>query len=148
MQDRVTGLELGADDYLCKPFHPRELIIRISKLLRKDGDDIPVVQEPVRFNNFLFNESAHCFLDKNGNDISLTPGEFIIMTNLLEGRGRILSREQLVSAAFQRSEYPSDRTIDVLVSRLRAKFPVNGGEPEIIETVKGFGYRINKAAIK
>ncbi len=147
MLDRLTGLESGADDYICKPYHPRELMIRINKLLNNETDCKSEASLIIEISNYCFDKDAHRFYDKEGNDINLTAGEYLIVTRLIEAEGRILSRSQLLDAAFQRVEYPSDRTIDVLVSRLRKKFPVKPNEPEIIDTVKGFGYRLNKAVL-
>ncbi len=148
IEDRVIGLETGADDYICKPYHPRELIIRVYKLLNSETESGADAPDKIMLNDYLFDEEAHCFLDKGRNCIKLTPGEYTIMTSLLKNNGRILSRSQLIDTAFSRIEYPTDRSIDVLISRLRKKFPLATGEPEIIETVKGFGYRINRNVLK
>ncbi len=148
MLDRLTGLESGADDYICKPYHPRELMIRINKLLNNASDGKSEASRIIKISNYCFDKEAHRFYDNGGNDIELTTGEYFVITSLIEAEGRILSRSQLLTTAFQRIEYPADRTIDVLVSRLRKKIPTKPEEPEIIETVKGFGYRLNKAVLK
>ena len=148
VMDRLTGLELGADDYICKPYHPRELVIRINKLLQTGAVRRETLNSPVRLGPYTFDRTLHRFLDHQNREISLTPGEYLIITSLIDGAGMVLSRSQLLNTAFQRIEYPSDRTIDVLVSRLRKKFPVEQGEKEIIETVKGFGYRLNPGVLQ
>ena len=147
IDDRLLGMELGADDYICKPYHPRELIIRINRLMHYKNVDC-CGSLTIQFADFCFNEKDHAFYDARGDEIKLTAGEYHIMTDLLKSEGRTISRDQLISSAFQRNEYPVDRSVDVLVSRLRKKFDRKEGEPEIIQTVKGFGYRINKAVIK
>ncbi|MBF9018273.1 MULTISPECIES: response regulator transcription factor [unclassified Oceanispirochaeta] len=147
MMDRLAGLELGADDYICKPYHPRELLIRIKNLLIIKNKTTSTTTAEMRINDFYFNKEFQSFYDKNRNEIKLTSGEYHIITNLIEAKGRLLSRSQLLENAFNRIEYPTDRTIDVLISRLRKKFASKLGDPEIIETVKGFGYRINKDLI-
>jgi len=148
LTDRVTGLELGADDYICKPYHPRELVIRIRNLLAYKREERRTSSQAIWINDFSFNEALCCFFDKGGKEIKLTAGEYTIMAALLAGRGRILSRDQLLDVAFHRKAYPADRTIDVLISRLRKKFPLQPEDPEIIETVKEFGYRVNTAALR
>ncbi|MDC7126735.1 MAG: response regulator transcription factor [Spirochaetales bacterium] len=143
ISDRVTGLELGADDYICKPYHPKELLLRINKIFDRE-EHSGILQSSVRkTDRFSFNEELHCFYDRNGTEVKLTAGEYLVMISLVKGQGRVLSRSQLLDNAFHRIEYPYDRTIDVIISRLRKKFRSSSDDSDVIETVKGFGYRIN-----
>ncbi|MGQ4277575.1 response regulator transcription factor [Pseudidiomarina sp. E22-M8] len=135
--DRVAGLELGADDYLPKPFYPKELIARIKALLRRTPAT-SVRQEATEFAGFLVdpvNNKATC----DGIELEVTPTEFDILRTLLRGAGEVISKDQLSIAALGRSLAPFDRSLDVHISNIRKKLP---GNPERIQTVRGRGYRI------
>lgn len=142
--DRITGLEIGADDYLGKPFNPRELLARIQAVLRRR----PVVESPgapgseqeiITFGDFVFDLGARS-LQKNGQDISLTTGEFAMLKALVRHPRQPLSRDKLAQLARGREFEPFDRSLDVQVSRLRKMIETDPSHPRIIQTVWGVGY--------
>ncbi|MBD8050946.1 osmolarity response regulator transcription factor OmpR [Limnohabitans radicicola] len=142
--DRITGLEIGADDYLGKPFNPRELLARIQAVLRRR----PVVESPgapsaeqevITFGDFVFDLGARS-LQKNGQDIALTSGEFAMLKALARHPRQALSRDKLAQLARGREFEPFDRSLDVQVSRLRKMIEVDAAHPRIIQTVWGVGY--------
>ena len=142
--DRITGLEIGADDYLGKPFNPRELLARIQAVLRRR----PAVESPgapgseqeiITFGDFVFDLGARS-LQKNGQDISLTTGEFAMLNALARHPRQPLSRDKLAQLARGREFEPFDRSLDVQVSRLRKMIETDPSHPRIIQTVWGVGY--------
>ena len=142
--DRITGLELGADDYLAKPFNPRELLARIHAVLRRR----PVQEAPgapsndhevITFGDFVFDLGARS-LKKNGQDIALTTGEFAMLKVLARHPRQPLSRDKLAQLARGREFEPFDRSLDVQVSRLRKLIEADPASPKIIQTVWGVGY--------
>ena len=143
--DRIIGLEIGADDYLGKPFHPRELTARVRALLRRfekssarEGD-VPVV----RACGFTVNASTRRATAPDDKPLSLSGAEFDLLYCLAEARGRVLSRDFLLDRIHGRTQHPFDRSIDVLVSRLRKKIdPVSGSRDTVIESVRGEGYAL------
>jgi two-component system phosphate regulon response regulator OmpR len=138
--DRVLGLEMGADDYLGKPFLPRELVARIAALLRRmaparsTNSDETVVVGP-----FLINFSAMS-VSRNGTVLPLSSREFALMAALARSAGRPLSRAQLIDRALGRDAEVTDRAIDVQVARLRRAIGDDAAEPRFIRTVWGVGY--------
>jgi two-component system phosphate regulon response regulator OmpR len=142
--DRITGLEIGADDYLTKPFNPRELLARIHAVLRRR----PVVEPPgapsqdseiIHFGQFTFDLGARG-LKKNDEDIPLTTGEFAMLKVLARHPRQPLSRDKLAQLARGREFEPFDRSLDVQVSRLRKLIETDPAKPRIIQTVWGVGY--------
>ena len=136
--DRVRGLELGADDYLTKPFSPRELVLRVAAVLRRS-------QSPAVAGATRLLRGGGIVVDLNaltvtiaGEPADLTPTEYRLLVTLLERRGRVQSREQLLRAAWDVQAKIETRTVDMHVQRLRAKL---GAAGDHIETVRGFGYR-------
>jgi len=136
--DRVKGLELGADDYVTKPFSPRELILRVGAVLRR-------AQSPAVAGSGRTLRGGPITIDLNalrvvveGETIDLTPTEFRLLVTLLERRGRVQSRQQLLEDAWDIHARIETRTVDMHVQRLRTKLGSGGG---LIETVRGFGYR-------
>lgn len=142
--DRIVGLEMGADDYVSKPFNPRELLARIRAVLRRAGESALRADEPV-YRTYLFRgwrlETARRrLLDPNGAEVALTGGEYELLVALLERPNRVLSRDQLLDLLRGRQASPFDRTIDVAISRLRRKLEADTRNPELIKTVRGGGY--------
>ncbi len=138
--DRVIGLEMGADDYLAKPFHPHELAARIKAVLRRTRE-FPVRSGAVlRFRGWRLDPVARSLQDSDGVDIALSGGEFDLLTAFAEHPQQVMSREQLLDISRNREAAPFDRSIDVQVGRLRRKIEADHKKPEIIKTVRGGGY--------
>jgi DNA-binding response OmpR family regulator len=135
--DRIVGLELGADDYLAKPFNPRELLARIRALLRRAAGPVP--GRRLRVRGLEIDLDAREVL-AGGRRVSLTGYEFDLLALLARAAGRVLSREQILDALKGRDYESFDRSIDVHVSKLRAKLERNPREPRYIKTVRGVGY--------
>ena len=142
--DRINGLEIGADDYLGKPFNPRELLARIHAVLRRRPQaEIPGApandKEVITFSEFTLDLGMRS-LSKNGQDIPLTTGEFAMLKALVRHPRQALSRDKLAQLARGREFEPFDRSLDVQVSRLRKMIEVDPASPKIIQTVWGVGY--------
>jgi two-component system, OmpR family, response regulator len=152
--DRILGLELGGDDYLTKPFSPRELSARVAAVLRRSAvppvpplpplaAELPVKPEPVpalRHGGVVLDRARHqCWV--GARELVLTVTEFELLRALLEAPGRVFSRGQLVEHAYGAGHYISDRTVDSHIRRLRQKL---GAEAEQVETVYGVGYRLRE----
>jgi two-component system phosphate regulon response regulator OmpR len=141
--DRIVGLEVGADDYLAKPFNPRELLARIRALLRRSdnshetADSIP--PSNFRFGDFLLDIVTHD-LHRNGINIPLTAGEFNLLRIFAEHPNRVLSRDSIMDMLKGYERSPFDRSIDVRVTRLRRKIESDPNNPLFIRTVWGEGY--------
>lgn len=142
--DRVMGLELGADDYLTKPFSPRELLARIRSVLRRTrstlSDPGPRDIRAYRFGEFELNLRTRRLAQRNGTPIPLTNGEFNLLAALLSAPERILSRDQLLEASRVYDNEVYDRAIDIQVLRLRRKIEPDPSHPRFIVTERGAGY--------
>src|SRR5579871_1413983 len=142
--DRIVGLELGADDYLPKPFNPRELVARIRAILRRtDPDDLANTQAPppeILHVGDVELDPATRSVRQSGRPVELTSVEFSLLEALLREAGRVVTREQLVSGVLSRKFSPFDRSIDMHVSKVRKKLGDMNGEEEHIKTVRGVGY--------
>ena len=146
--DKVLGLELGADDYMTKPFSPREVIARVNAVLRR-FTPVPVIEEvemtevsyeygdlkvfPNRFEAFLGDES-----------LEFTPKEFELLVYLLENKNRVLTRDQLLSAVWNYDFVGDTRIVDVHISHLREKIEENSRKPVFIKTIRGLGYKFEE----
>lgn len=151
--DKVVGLEIGADDYVTKPFDLRELLARIKAVLRRivpteppqPPAPVPVAAPAVertrlRFAGWELDTAARRLVAEGGSEVVLTSGEFDLLHVLARHAGRVLSRDYLLEQTRGREAAPFDRTIDVLVGRLRKKLDDSAGEPQIIKSVRGAGY--------
>jgi len=142
--DRVIGLEMGADDYLAKPFGSRELIARIKAVLRRSHMEPSVQRQSkpkrFRFDRWLLNTEARELLRDDGVAIPLSTGEYDLLLALIERPQRMLSRDQLLDLARGRSASALDRSIDTQISRLRRKIERDPSDPKLIQTVWGGGY--------
>ncbi|WP_295317699.1 response regulator [Roseobacter sp.] len=153
--DRVVGLEVGADDYITKPFHVREVIARIRSVLRRSaataaatspdpsrdpGDDAAATGTYFTFDGMVANIDRFELTDRKGEDCDLTSGDFRLLSVFLERPGRVLSRDQLMDLTGGLEWSPLDRTIDNQVARLRKKIERDPSKPRLIRTVRGIGY--------
>ena len=141
--DRIIGLEIGADDYLGKPFNPRELIARIKAVLRRHGEAAPQTAEEktYRFAGFTADPQTRRVIDPEGSDVVLTGAEFDLLKTFLDRPGRVLSRDQLLDLTRGRMGDVFDRSIDVLISRLRRKLGDRAASP-LFKTVRNGGYQL------
>lgn len=142
--DRIVGLEIGADDYLSKPFNPRELLARIKAVLRRaeapDRHAGVLAGKRVRFAHLILDTDRQVLVDEDGQEIPLTTADFRLLTVLLERARMVLSRDQLLDLTAGRAAGPLDRTIDNQISRLRRKIEPDPLRPGIITTVRNGGY--------
>ena len=143
--DRIVGLETGADDYVCKPFEPLELLSRIRSVLRRAslaaaGEHDLREPSRIRFSGWTLDLTARHLLDPHGVVISLSGAEFRLLKLFLDRPNRILSRDQIMDFMHGRESGPFDRSIDLQVSRLRQKVEANSKTPTILKTVRNEGY--------
>ena len=139
--DRIVGLEIGADDYVTKPFSKRELLARIRSVLRRGGrTELNPPKTVFRFNQYVIDINARRISDQSGRDIALTGAEFDLLACFVKSPQRVLSRDQLLDAVHGRNADPFDRSIDTLVSRLRKKIEVASDQDRLIATIRNHGY--------
>ena len=135
--DRIRGLELGADDYLTKPFSPQELVLRVGAILRRVSANA-AGSDQLRIGPIVIDRSAHR-VTVEGHEVELTPTEFKLLLTLAERRGRVQARALLLETVWEAAPDIQTRTVDMHVQRLRTKLHPAG---DLIETVRGFGYRL------
>jgi two-component system phosphate regulon response regulator OmpR len=142
--DRVVGLELGADDYLAKPFDPRELRARLKSVLRRTGGAArPAKAAPdrrVKVGTCTLDLDTHQLLDAKGEALPLTSMEFDLLRVFAERPNQVLSRDQLLTHTRNREWEPFDRSIDIRIARLRKKIEADPEKPRVIKTIRGAGY--------
>ncbi|WP_406678639.1 response regulator [Neomoorella carbonis] len=138
--DRVLGLELGADDYLTKPFSPRELVARVRAILRRAAENQRQPDEILTIGDVVINPASHVVTVK-GKPVDLTLKEYQLLHLLAENRGRVFSREALLERLWEGEYYGDTRTIDVHIRHLREKIEENPSNPQYIITVRGVGYK-------
>jgi DNA-binding response OmpR family regulator len=143
--DRVMGLELGADDYLTKPFSPRELLARIRTILRRRRAEVrqgkPEGIRAYRFDGWELNLNTRRLMDRDGRQVPLSNGEFSLLVVMLGAPQRILSRDQLLDLSRLHNDEVYNRSIDVQILRLRRKIEKDAGKPRYITTERGAGYQ-------
>ncbi len=142
--DRIIGLEMGADDYLPKPFHLRELLARVKSVLRRASsraeERLAGARSRARFAGWDLDLSSRELRSPSGKEVRLTTGEFDLLAAFVSNANQVLSRDRLLDLARNREAGPFDRTIDVQVGRLRRKLEENPEKPTLIKTVRGSGY--------
>lgn len=143
--ERVFGLELGADDYVTKPFEPRELVARIRAVLRRARPGRVLPETPpesgcLRFSGWRLDPRKRVLWNAEGSEVELTPGEFDLLLQFVQNPRQVLDRERLLDRSRGREGAPFDRAIDVQVSRLRRKLEDTHPSPTLIQTVRGAGY--------
>jgi two-component system, OmpR family, response regulator len=142
--DRIIGLEMGADDYLSKPFHLRELLARVRSVLRRGasrgGDKSGAPRSRVRFAGWTLDLASRELMSPSGEDVRLTTGEFELLAAFVNHANQVLSRDRLLDLSRHREAGPFDRTIDVQVGRLRRKLEDDPKNPTLIKTVRAGGY--------
>ena len=142
--DRIIGLELGADDYVPKPFNPRELLARIRAVLRRAGDPTDrrgdATSRNLQFGGWTLEPARRRLLNPEGVEVALTGGEYDLLLALVERANRVLTRDMLLDLLRGRQAGPFDRAIDVAISRLRRKLEDDGRNAQLIKTVRGGGY--------
>lgn len=146
LADRVVGLEIGADDYVTKPFEPREVLARVRSVLRR-GNRPTAVAAPVTeahatlgFNGWTMDTAAQTLCDPEGQLVTITSGEFKLLETLVSRANRVLSREQLLDYCYGNNSPAFDRSIDVCIGRLRKKLKDDPKNPGLIRTVRNGGY--------
>ena len=143
--DRVVGLEVGADDYLAKPFDPRELRARLKSVLRRTGGAAAkppkeAAGKRIKVGTCTLNLDTHQLLDAKGEELPLTSMEFDLLRVFAERPNQVLSRDQLLTHTRNREWEPFDRSIDIRIARLRKKVEVDPEKPRVIKTIRGAGY--------
>lgn len=142
--DRIVGLECGADDYVIKPLNPRELVSRAKNLLRRvrhaQQRNPPQAKQLRHFSDWTLDLDRRRLVDRGGGETPLTHGEFQLLSVFMRNAGHTLSRDQLMDQIRNREWLPNDRSIDVLVGRLRRKLHDDPADPQLIITIHGAGY--------
>ena len=145
--DRIVGLELGADDYVTKPYNPRELVVRVRNLINRlkatsnrQRRSTHSGRKYIKFSGWTLNTGRRILIDQRNQKVQLTEGEYKLLTALINRSGEVLSRDMLMNSMEGRDWFPNDRTIDVLIARLRKKLGDNREQPSFINTAHGAGY--------
>ena len=139
--DRIVGLEVGADDYIAKPFHLREVLARVKSVLRRRRQMPPAATgEVIRFEGWRLDVSRRQLISPKGEDVALTTGEFDLLAALARHPGRVLGREALMDLTRGRNWETFDRTIDAQVARLRKKIEADPKNPTLVKSICNVGY--------
>jgi two-component system OmpR family response regulator len=141
--ERVVGLELGADDYITKPFDLRELLARVRSVLRRSQPEPATsVSQRIEFDSLVLEPGSRRLVGRDGGEIPLTAGEFKLLYALADQPGRIMTRDQLMNVLHGRDVGPLDRSIDVQIGRLRRKLEIDSSRPQLIKSIRGEGYAL------
>ena len=138
IEDVLEGLEIGADDYMKKPFDPRELVLRIKKFLKNKNREVKV--EKYKFKNIEIDESRHT-VTFNGEEVEFSKKEYDLLLLLVQNKDLVITRDKILDRVWNSNNYTGDRTVDVYISKLRDKIPELA---ECIKTVKGVGYKLEE----
>jgi two-component system phosphate regulon response regulator OmpR len=140
--DRIVGLEMGADDYIAKPFDPRELLARVRSVLRRTSSSrrAQVGAGRVRIGQCVLDLAAHTLTDKDGEEVPMTPLEYELLKAFAEQPNQTLSRERILNLSQQRNWDPFDRSVDLRIMRLRKKIEPDPEHPQYIKTIRNEGY--------
>lgn len=138
--DRVVGLELGADDYVTKPFDLRELLARVRSILRRASSPAKAAAGCLSFDGWVLDPQSHSLSGPQGEPIPLTSGEFALLRFFVEHSNQVLSRDQLMTYIHGHDAGPFDRSIDVQIGRLRRKIELDPAHPQRIKSIRGSGY--------
>lgn len=144
--DRLVGLRMGADDYVTKPFSPREVVARVATLLRRNRTSGETADESIRFSRLKIDPAARQVW-KDGRTLNLTPIEFALLHALARNHGRVLSRDQLIERGWGNNYFIDERVVDVHIRRLRRKLEDDPANSRIIVTVRSVGYRFEAAEV-
>ena len=143
--DRIIGLEIGADDYMGKPFDLRELLARIKSVLRRVATDSPAPgneagEDEVKIGRLILNKASHKLFDENGEEIQLTSMEYDLLQSFAGNANRVLNRDELLDLSHSQNSDPFDRSIDVRIALLRSIIEKDPSKPQILKTIRGAGY--------
>lgn len=147
--DRIVGLEVGADDYLPKPFDPRELLARLKAILRRLGPAATVTQDTqrVQFGQCVLNLSQRTLRGSDGTDVPISAQEFLLLKVFADNPNRVLSRDEILNLTASRDWDPFDRSVDIRIARLRRKIESHPEKPQTIKTIRGTGYLFAKPRV-